>query len=97
MTPDEERAARAYADLCRECGYESPIRRIGQRHAGVLLAEIDRLRALPVLATCGACGWHVDFDGARECVYPRTRMVVGAVESVASDPPPAWCPLRGAR
>lgn len=60
-----------------------------------LLAEIDRLRALPVIATCGECGWHVDSLGARDCGYPG---MCGAVGSVESDPaPPAWCPLRGAR
>lgn len=57
-----------------------------------LLAEVDRLRALPVVTTCGACGWwetdatcnHPSAPEQDEpCVYPNTT-------------PPAWCPLRGA-
>ncbi len=58
-----------------------------------LIAEIDRLRALPVLRTCGECGWHLDDRGGRDCVYPGRRWVVGAPDN--SVPPPSWCPFRG--
>lgn len=63
--------------------------------AADLLAEIDRLRRLPVIATCGECGWHRDLLGGRDCTHERGRGVIGAV---AWNPePPEWCPLRGAR
>lgn len=65
-----------------------------------LFAEIDRLRALPVLATCGECG-HAPSRYARPrvCQHPalfdREDPVLLAVER--ADAPPTDCPLRGAR
>lgn len=59
--------------------------------------EIDRLRRLPAIATCGKCGWHrvtrVFADRLDYCGHPSARN--GDVGSV--EPPPEWCPLRGAR
>lgn len=63
-----------------------------------LLAEIDRLRALPVIATCGECG-HTPSRYARPrvCQHPalfdREDPVPLTVEH--ADVPPAGCPLRG--
>ena len=65
-----------------------------------LRAEIDRLRALPVIATCGECKYRDDAGVHREsqewCDHPRLRP--GPDAPVSSDAaPPEWCPLRGAR
>jgi hypothetical protein len=59
-----------------------------------LLAEIDRLRALPVIATCGECGHvgfgdyccHPTFDGLEK--HQRQELSHDAA-------PPSWCPMRG--
>lgn len=80
---------------------EAEIRRAVDRAAIDLLTEIDRLRALPVLRTCGECGWCSEkLDAQRTwCSNPRAPfaldLVARAVEQDA--PPPAWCPLRGGR
>ena len=61
--------------------------------------EIDRLRRLPVIATCGECGYESltsDADGYEASVctksWPRQWLLVRADKE-----PPEWCPLRGAR
>lgn len=55
------------------------------------LARIaDAVRALPVIATCGECGWYL----------PPTCGAVDGPARYVSDPasaPPSWCPLRGKR
>lgn len=96
MTPDVERAIREDLDA----GHR-PLRGA----MAMALAEIDRLRALPVLATCGACGWCGPTSGGWSCDHPASIAAVqrtipgcpqgGHVEHDA--PPPADCPLRGAR
>lgn len=66
--------------------------------AAVLLTEIDRLRALPVLRTCAPCrhwrsvtAFHDEPDVIRcEALSPPLPIDVDA-------PPPDRCPLRGAR
>lgn len=70
------------------------------RDVSCVRAEIDRLRALPVLATCGECG-HAPSRYARPrvCQHPtlfdRDDPALLTVEH--ADAPPAGCPLRGAR
>lgn len=67
---------------------------------GQLLAEVRRLRALPVLASCGMCSqlgkdcgeYHCDALPMRDGedgleYYERTATRPDA-------PPPSWCPLR---
>lgn len=86
MTPEQE------ADL-RRGGVSATISETRD-----LLAEIDRLRALPVIATCGECG-HTPSRYARPrvCQHPalfdREDPVLLTVEH--ADVPPAGCPLRG--
>lgn len=59
-----------------------------------LTAEIERLRALPVIATCASgCRW-LD-GGGHWCSHPTTRG--NDIMRGGDDPPPSWCPLRGAR
>ena len=63
---------------------------------GIALAPFARaVRALPVIATCGECGWHRDYLGGRDCAHKDGRGVIGAVSW--DPPPPSWCPLRGKR
>jgi hypothetical protein len=59
-----------------------------------LRAEVDRLRSLPVIPTCGDCRhiWNAGAAGA-ECNHERGN--TGPVESKKA--PPTWCPQRGAR
>lgn len=51
-----------------------------------MLAEVERLRSLPVIETCGDCG----YEGQEWC---------GAADRETSPTatPPSWCPLRGGR
>lgn len=59
----------------------------------------DAVRALPVLATCGECGWATD--------DPESPSDPGSGEWCGRDAkrrqirtdaaPPSWCPLRGKR
>lgn len=75
MTPEQE------ADL-RRGGVSATISETRD-----LLAEIDRLRALPVIATCGECGFYE---------APICEHILG-LRSVDDENaiPPEWCPLRG--
>lgn len=61
-----------------------------------LLAEVDRLRALPVLPTCDDCVYL--YAPGRSCEHPRaiTPGTARQVERFPA-PPPTWCPQRGAR
>lgn len=64
-----------------------------------LVAEVRRLRALPVIATCGDCS-HFDGDSQRErgggvCCHGFRGDFVG--DTNEENPPPSWCPLRGKR
>lgn len=66
-----------------------------------LTAEIDRLRALPVIATCGECG-HCVADPQRHdpwCWHGAGASAEHAARQATKrdEPPPTWCPLRGAR
>jgi len=67
-----------------------------------LLAEIDRLRALPVLRTCGECGRYGRAeaeDGHGPCYDERAAIAtpdgLRPAATVANAAPPSWCPLRG--
>lgn len=57
-----------------------------------LRREIDRLRALPVLPTCGECR-HIWGEGAAGHTCTHERGNEGPVSPRAA--PPSWCPLRG--
>lgn len=68
-----------------------------------LLAEIDRLRALPVLRTCGDCRYHLtNVRAVAQGAAPWVGVVGadcshedGPEECDASSAPPSTCPLRG--
>lgn len=65
---------------------------------GDLLAEIDLLRALPVLRTCAPCRhWrsYAGIDDAPDVVRCVRDELASAVD--LDKPPPSRCPLRGAR
>lgn len=57
----------------------------------VLLAEVERLRALPVLRTCSDCHWPDLSGGLAACGYPGA----GGFDISGHDEPPTVCPLRG--
>lgn len=61
-----------------------------------LLAEIDRLRALPVLLTCDPCR-HLDCTGDGEwfCNHDEVAPQDSDPRVRREDAPPSWCPLRG--
>jgi hypothetical protein len=59
-----------------------------------LLAEVRRLRALPVIATCvGECRHAVTRHGAVEWFCNMAQRPLHDVDERA-EPPPSWCPLR---
>lgn len=69
-----------------------------------LASEVLRLRALPVLRTCGACasyGQAEADDGCGPCHHAASLIATphGLVPAatMGDAPPPSWCPLRGAR
>lgn len=80
MTPEQE------ADL-RRGGVSATISETRD-----LLAEIDRLRALPVIQTCGECRWCHETE---VCMHSRAHAEY-EIDGCAM-PPPSWCPLRGGR
>lgn len=49
--------------------------------------------SLPVLPTCGDCGWHVVGRFAYCCHDEAPKK---DPQVLASDAPPSWCPLREA-
>ena len=61
-----------------------------------LAAEVRRLRSLPVIATCGECGWchrePVRGGWTHICENPNAPEQDLVVESTSA--PPDWCPLR---
>lgn len=57
-----------------------------------LLAEVDRLRALPVLRTCGECR-DIWGEGSAGHVCNHERGNKGPVSPRSA--PPSWCPRRG--
>lgn len=60
-------------------------------HEYDLLAEIDKLRSLPVLRTCGGCR-HIWGEGSAGHTCTHERGNEGPVSPRAA--PPSWCPLR---
>lgn len=94
MTPEREREIRAVEAQCT--GHpETDAIGLCLRD---LLAEVDRLRRLPVVATCGECVWHrvtrVFADRVDYCGNPSAHN--GDVGGADTEPP-EWCPLRGGR
>lgn len=79
MTPKEERVIREALNMILA-------------EVKLLIAERDRLRALPVLQTCSDCHWPaLPGDGRALCGHPYGGF---KIEGRAV---PALCPLRGAR
>jgi hypothetical protein len=62
-----------------------------------LLAEIDALRRLPVIATCEACPHGNAAEGRQlYCFHPSaSRETDGNPRMVKRAVPPSWCPWRG--
>jgi hypothetical protein len=95
LTPEEVRALLAEG---REGAAEMERKR---RLAAVrddleaLRAEVLRLRGLPVIATCGDCGWNAADLVTDHCVHDDRDTESDAVD--VREAPPSWCPLRGAR
>ena len=97
MTP--ERLAEILASIDRGDTWDRTAADLA-RSLGESRTEIDRLRALPVIATCGECG-HAPSRYARprvcqhQALFDREDPALLTVEH--ADVPPAGCPLRGAR
>lgn len=78
MTAEEERRLRHWARTARPLmGFEDTALRWA-------VAEIDRLRRLPVIPACGECASYED----ERCGLSRRETSRNAV-------PPEWCPHRG--
>jgi hypothetical protein len=60
---------------------------------GELIAEVDRLRSLPVIPTCGECR-HL-YRRGRSCEHPNATTPGEARHVDPSHEPPSWCPWRG--
>ena len=98
MTAEEEEWLRSRCDCATSLrGDDYPWQRLLRQAR----AEIDALRRLPVIATCGDCthpGFRMErtVDDQEVCTHadaPRPGNELFADD--ASGPPPAWCPLRG--
>ena len=57
----------------------------------------DAVRALPVLATCGECGWHREERLGHFCTHATADETQESLRVSRDDVPPSWCPLRGKR
>ena len=97
MKPDRE------AYLRRVSAPSGPWLQLSGAMLREVFAEVDALRAaisatvvprgLPVIATCGDCA-HRGYAG----LDPYCRLAGGGDLPVQnSEPPPDWCPLRGAQ
>lgn len=66
-------------------------------HLTVPMHVLDAVRALPVITTCGECGWRSvpRGDGPSRCENARLPSPPPIIERDAA--PPGWCPLRGKR
>lgn len=61
------------------------------------LAELRRVRALPVIATCHACPWVGPTSGGWSCDHDTSIERTGGPQGPRVDPdaaPPSWCPMR---
>lgn len=69
----------------------------GLDHVG--LPDLARyVRALPVIAACGHCGWARDATRSFVLCSKVTHNSLGWRVAVPYDhEPPAWCPMRGER
>lgn len=71
------------------------------RTAVELAREVERLRALPVIAACGECPAHAEVGEEGPNGADGIGYVCGHHSDLRAaapgDVPPAWCPLRGAR
>jgi hypothetical protein len=97
LTPEEVRALLAEGrEGAAEMERERRKRAAAHDDVYALRAEVLRLRSLPVIATCGDCGWALGATETRCALAPDEAREIGR----AIDPdsvPPDWCPLRGAR
>ncbi len=98
LTPDRERALRAMLAEGFGPRWKQGVTRPALYDGLVdTLAEIDRLRGLPVIETCGGCGFYrrgtppKDTCGHDAC-FDRPDPFVLAVQWDATPPPE--CPLR---
>lgn len=70
---------------------------LGREQQRRLCAEIDALRQLPVITTCGECRHRDESDGA--CLHPNAPLTSthssGFHHVDEKSIPPGWCPLRG--
>ena len=95
MTPDEIEMVRRSAVTLEATG-DARAADLAKVYRA-LLTEIDRLRSLPVIATCGACpAFAVSELSGEECGH--MSLDLGTLHRVdAAKAPPSWCPLRGGR
>jgi len=68
---------------------------LGRRFRARATSEVDYRASLPVLPTCGDCGWCSvpRRDGPRHCENAKAPAPPPVVDATA--PPPPTCPLRG--
>lgn len=61
-----------------------------------VVEERDALRTLPVIATCGSCGWaRAPFNGPHVICSMVTHNSAGWRVAMPHDTePPTWCPMR---
>ncbi len=66
-----------------------------------VVEERDRLRALPVIATCGSCGWARDAGRITLTNAPAVQCSMVTQNSAGwrkpqphDCKPPKWCPMR---
>ncbi len=68
-----------------------------QDQSAKLSAELDDARQLPVIATCQDCAHGYELMQGVACGHNRSpRLGHMSWYRETSEPPPAWCPLKGA-
>lgn len=76
-------------------------------HRAAIAANLDRIelptyadavRALPVIPTCGDCGWQTSaLSRTKAVIRVCIKSKIKAREIDLSAAPPSWCELRGRR
>lgn len=93
MTKEREAQIRASVARIKAQALSGAWMSEGYHDQEALLAEIDRLRALPVLRTCGECAHCVtDLHVGEWCDRDEHQR-----DTEKESPPPSWCPLGGPR
>jgi hypothetical protein len=80
MTPEEENLIRRDVSM------------LGREQQRLLIDEIDALRKLPVIETCGDCAYQ-RYARCNHVESPNPSPVFTA--KMAKSPAFEWCPLRG--